>query len=96
MGISNEDVEHIAGLAKLSLPEKEKHSMREHLGKILTYMEKLNELDTTTVEPLSHVMELTNVLREDEAGQSLDRDAALANAPDSADGFFLVPKVIDS
>lgn len=96
MSISREDVEHIAKLAKLDLTEAEKDSMEDQLGAILEYMEKLDELDTDDVEPLSHVMELTNVFREDTAGESLERETALANAPESKDGFFIVPKVIET
>ena len=66
------------------------------MNSILAYMEKLNELDTTNVEPLSHVMDITNVFREDETRPSLPREKALGNAPDRSEKFFKVPKVIAS
>lgn len=94
MHISVQDVEHIANLAKLSLSEDEKIEYSKQLGDILEYVEKLNELDTSDVEPLSHVMEVTNAFREDEPGESLPREEALANAPKSDGEFFVVPKVI--
>ena len=94
MRITVQDVEHIAHLAKLSLSEDEKVAYSKQLGNILEYVEKLNQLDTTGVEPLSHVMEVTNAFRGDEPGKSLPREEALANAPNSDGEFFVVPKVI--
>ena len=94
MSITRDDVKHVAHLAKLELTESEIDEYTRQLGDILTYMEKLNQLDTTDVKPLSHVMEVTNAFREDEPQPSLDREDALSNAPESDDEFFLVPKVI--
>jgi len=88
------DVEHVASLAKLSFTTEEKALLVEQLNKILEYMEQLNELDTSNVEPLSHVIELSNVFRPDETTSSLGREEALRNAPARTEKFFKVPKVI--
>jgi aspartyl-tRNA(Asn)/glutamyl-tRNA(Gln) amidotransferase subunit C len=94
MAISIQDVEHVASLAKLSFTEEEKKKLVSQLNEILHYMEQLNALDTENVEPLSHVIRLGNVFREDDPRPSLDRDEALKNAPAKTDEFFRVPKVI--
>lgn len=94
MKISKADVEHIAMLARLRLSEEEKETYSEQLSKILDYIEKLNQLDTSDVEPTSHVLEITNVFREDEPAQSLPPDDALKNAPDRKGNFYRVPRII--
>ncbi len=88
-------IEHLARLARLALTEEEKTLYREQLGNILQYMETLNELDTSGIEPTSHVISLSNILREDEARTSLSREDALGNAPDRTDTFYRVPKIIE-
>jgi aspartyl-tRNA(Asn)/glutamyl-tRNA(Gln) amidotransferase subunit C len=93
--ISKEEIEHIASLARLSLTEKEKELFGSQLSSILDYMEKLNELDTKTVEPTSHVLPLSNVLRDDIPRPSIPREDALMNAPDRTEKFFRVPKIIE-
>lgn len=95
MSVTIKDVEHIAALAKLSFSEEEKAEFTEKFNEILSFMEKLNELDTSDVEPLSHVIELQNVLRDDVVKESLPTDEAVKNAPSHTDRFFKVPKVID-
>ncbi len=95
MAVTINDVEHIAKLAKLNFTEDEKSDFTRQFNEILSFMEKLNELDTTNVEPLSHVIELRNVLREDIVKESLPTDDALKNAPSHTEQFFKVPKVID-
>lgn len=95
MAVTIADVEHIAKLAKLSFSEDEKAKFTDQFNEILTFMEKLNELDTSNVEPLSHVIELQNVFREDVVRPSLITGEALKNAPAKTDRFFKVPKVID-
>ncbi len=95
MAVNIKDVEHIAKLAKLSFSEDEKEKFTEQFNEILSFMEKLNELDTSSVEPLSQVIELQNVLREDRVKPSLPTQDALKNAPAKDDRFFKVPKVID-
>jgi aspartyl-tRNA(Asn)/glutamyl-tRNA(Gln) amidotransferase subunit C len=95
MAVTMKDVEHIAKLAKLNFTEDEKADFTRQFNEILSFMEKLNELDTSNVEPLSHVIELQNVLREDKAKESLSTENALKNAPSHTEQFFKVPKVID-
>ncbi|HEY9165129.1 MAG TPA: Asp-tRNA(Asn)/Glu-tRNA(Gln) amidotransferase subunit GatC [Candidatus Kryptonia bacterium] len=95
MAVTIKDVEHIAKLAKLSFTEDEKSKFTEQFNEILAFVEKLKELDTSNVEPLSHVIELQNVFREDAVKPSLTTDEALKNAPAKNDKFFKVPKVID-
>jgi aspartyl-tRNA(Asn)/glutamyl-tRNA(Gln) amidotransferase subunit C len=93
--IERKDVEHVARLARLALTDAELERMREQLNGILSYIEKLNELDTDGVEPTSHAVPMLNVMREDEPGPCLPRDEALANAPDRAGEFFRVPRIIE-
>jgi aspartyl-tRNA(Asn)/glutamyl-tRNA(Gln) amidotransferase subunit C len=95
VSISKEQVEHIAQLARLSLAPDEVERFTEQLNDILRFAEKLNELDTEGVEPTSHVMPMTNVLREDEVKPSWPRERVLVNAPEQKDGMFRVPPVFD-
>jgi aspartyl-tRNA(Asn)/glutamyl-tRNA(Gln) amidotransferase subunit C len=88
-------VKHIARLARLSLSEAEEERFSQQLGSILQYMEKLNELDTSGIEPTSHVIEMNNVMREDMLWSCLPRDSALANAPERFGNFYRVPKIIE-
>ena len=94
--ITKDDVEYVAGLAHLELDEDTKQRLVGELGEILSYMDKLNELDTAGIEPTMHVLEMTNVYRDDEVQPSLDRDAALANAPKDDGEYFLVPKILET
>ncbi len=84
MKITKQEVEHVARLARLELSEQEKETLTDQLSNILTYVEKLNELDTKGVEPTSHVLDINNVMRDDVPEASLTQDRALANAPDKA------------
>jgi aspartyl-tRNA(Asn)/glutamyl-tRNA(Gln) amidotransferase subunit C len=95
MAVTLKDVEHVAKLARLEFSEEEKKTLVSQLNRILDYMEKLNELDTSNVEPLSHVIPLTNVFREDKVKPSLPVQEVLKNAPAKSDKFFKVPKVIE-
>lgn len=95
MSISKEQVEHIAQLARLSLAQDEVERFTVQLNDILRFAEKLNELDTENVEPTSHVLPITNVLREDEVQPSWPREQALVNAPEQKDGMFRVPPVFE-
>lgn len=95
MSISIRDVEHVAELARLELTEEEKTAYAEQLNEILQYVEKLNELDTDSVEPTSHVLPLTNVMREDEVRPSPPIEAVLRNAPEEEDGQFKVPAILE-
>src|SRR3954454_10394228 len=93
MSISREDVLHVAKLARLEIPEDQIEAVRAELGAILGAVGKVSELDLSDVEPTSHPRDLVNVWAEDEPRPSLSREAALANAPDPADGAFRVPAV---
>jgi aspartyl-tRNA(Asn)/glutamyl-tRNA(Gln) amidotransferase subunit C len=95
MKISRDEVKHVANLARLRFDEGELEKFTDQLNAILTYIDKLNELDTSEVEPTYHVLDLVNVFREDQVQPSLPREAALANAPERADGFFQVPRIIE-
>jgi aspartyl-tRNA(Asn)/glutamyl-tRNA(Gln) amidotransferase subunit C len=94
MKISRKEVEHVAELARLHLSEDEIEQYTGQLDAILSYMEKLNELDTAGVEPTSHVIPMGNVVRGDEVKASLSAAQALANAPESDKRFFRVPRII--
>jgi aspartyl-tRNA(Asn)/glutamyl-tRNA(Gln) amidotransferase subunit C len=94
MSVTIHDVEHVAALARLSFTEEEKQKLTAQLNEILHYMELLNTLDTSNVQPLSHVIELQNVFRDDVPRPSLPREEALKNAPAHTEEFFKVPKVI--
>ncbi len=91
----NISIEHLSQLARLALTEEEKSRYGNQLDNILHYVEKLNELDTTGIEPTSHVISISNVMREDIETPSLSRDDALMNAPDKTDAFYRVPKIIE-
>jgi len=94
MSITIKEVEHIAALARLEFSDEEKEKFTHQLNDILQYIEKLNELDTSKVEPLSHVIELSNVFRDDAVKPSISAEEALKNAPAKVDTLFKVPKVI--
>ncbi|MCA0756788.1 Asp-tRNA(Asn)/Glu-tRNA(Gln) amidotransferase subunit GatC [Paenibacillus sp. N4] len=95
MSITSKDVEHVANLARLELTDAEKEKFTEQLNAILKYAEKLNGLDTESVEPTSHVLPITNVMRADERRESLPVEKVLLNAPDDEDGQFKVPAVLE-
>ncbi len=92
--INREEVRHVAQLARLELSDEEELRMTEQMNQILGYMDKLNELDTADIPAMTHAIQLENVFRVDEASESLDREKALSNAPESDGVSFLVPKVI--
>ena len=94
MTISREEVQHVARLARLELAEDVLDTMAEQLGSILDYMDTLNQVDTEGIAPTAHAVALTTPLRSDERRAHLDREAALANAPERDEDSFLVPKVI--
>ncbi|KAA3618334.1 MAG: Asp-tRNA(Asn)/Glu-tRNA(Gln) amidotransferase subunit GatC [Calditrichaeota bacterium] len=94
MSVNLEDLDKIAHLARLNLKQGEKEKFLGQVNQILKYVEKLNEIDTTGIEPLSHSMDLLNVMRDDEKKESLPQQEALKNAPQKNDEFFRVPKVV--
>ncbi|MFP4589398.1 MAG: Asp-tRNA(Asn)/Glu-tRNA(Gln) amidotransferase subunit GatC [Candidatus Bipolaricaulota bacterium] len=93
--IKDEQIRRIEKLAQLRLTSEERENMKEELGQILDYFEKLEELDTQDVDPLMHILDVENVLREDELEEPISQERALENAPQAARGFFEVPKVVD-
>jgi len=94
MKISREDVLHVANLARLELDDASVHRYAEQIAGILDYVALLNRVDTTGIAPTSHAIALTNAFREDVPEVVMERDMALANAPDKEDGQFVVPKVV--
>jgi aspartyl-tRNA(Asn)/glutamyl-tRNA(Gln) amidotransferase subunit C len=95
MKVDHETLHKIAHLARLDVRPEEEQPLIDSLNEVLTWMEQLNEIDTTGVEPLTHISAELNVLREDIVGHQLPREQALANAPDKTDQYFQVPKVIE-
>jgi aspartyl-tRNA(Asn)/glutamyl-tRNA(Gln) amidotransferase subunit C len=96
--ITEQEVRYVAGLSNLELSESEIARMARDLDGILTHIEKLNELDTTGIEPMAQVLYDANdtaTLRVDVAGETLDNAAALSNAPLAGSGQFKVPKIIE-
>jgi aspartyl-tRNA(Asn)/glutamyl-tRNA(Gln) amidotransferase subunit C len=94
MAISKKDVEHGAHLARLYLTEDEKEMFTRQLSQILDHAGKIAELDTSKVEPTSHVVPIKNVMREDKVKKSLSQEEALSNAPKKEDGAFVVPRIV--
>jgi aspartyl-tRNA(Asn)/glutamyl-tRNA(Gln) amidotransferase subunit C len=94
MAVTKKDVEKIAGLARLKFSEEELENFTSQMNEILFYIEKLNELDTENVKPLSHPVEQLNVFRKDEMKASIPTEEALKNAPSKDEHHFRVPKVI--
>lgn len=94
MSLTKEEVEKVALLARLRLSDNELASMTQQLSQVLGYIEQLEELDTTDVEPMVHAVELENVLVDDVLVDSLPRDKALAASPKTDGETFLVPPVL--
>ncbi|MEN6576134.1 MAG: Asp-tRNA(Asn)/Glu-tRNA(Gln) amidotransferase subunit GatC [Phycisphaerales bacterium] len=93
--IDAQQVRKVAKLARLALSDAEIEEFTGQLGAILGYVEKMNELDTTGVEPLAHCLPISNVFRADEVRESLGTEKTLANAPDRDGAFFKVPKILE-
>ncbi len=93
--ISQDEVTYVAHLARLEFGEEEKEKFTSQLNEILRYMDKLGEVDTAGVEPMTHAIAQKNAFREDAVGVSLPPEVSLANAPESRGGCFQVPKVIE-
>ena len=94
MALSRTDVEKVSLLGRLELTAAELETLTEQLGQIVGYVESLSELDTDGVEPMAHALDVANVFAEDAQRPSLDRSAALANAPHHDGQFYLVPAVL--
>lgn len=95
MEVTDEMVDRLAELARLEFSADEKVQVVSDLGKMIRFVDKLNELDTTGVEPVLHMSSETNAMRDDVLAGSISREEALRNAPDKNDQFFRVPKVIN-
>lgn len=93
--ISDETIEYVGILAKLDLSQEEKEAAKKDMGRMLDYIDMLNELDTSGVEPMSHVFALNNVFREDVVTNGDDKDNMLKNAPECKDGAYKVPKTVE-
>jgi aspartyl-tRNA(Asn)/glutamyl-tRNA(Gln) amidotransferase subunit C len=89
------DIKYVAHLARIALSPEEEKKLSAQLGNILGYIEKLKELDVTHVEPTAHAVPMTNVVRTDEVRGSLPNEEALRNAPNKANGLFMVPKIVE-
>jgi aspartyl-tRNA(Asn)/glutamyl-tRNA(Gln) amidotransferase subunit C len=94
MEVTGKLIEKVAHLARLKFDDAEKETIKKDLQRMIEFADKLNELDLENVEPLLHMSEEVNVLREDEISGSVSREEALKNAPEHDDKFFKVPKVI--
>lgn len=93
--ISDETIEYVGILAKLELSESEKEQAKKDMGRMLDYIDKLGELDTENVEPMSHIFPIKNVFREDIVTNSDTREALLSNAPEQKDSMFMVPRTFE-
>ena len=95
MQITKELVQYVAELSRIKLSEQDAENMQNDLGAIVNYMEILNQLETDSVEPLSHIFNIANVMREDEVKESYDRAEILKNAPERTDETVVVPKTVE-
>lgn len=93
--ITDETIEYVGILAKLELSKEEQEQAKQDMTRMLDYIDKLNELDTTNVEPMSHVFPVHNVFREDVVTNGDCKDAVLANAPSKKDDSFMVPRTFE-
>ena len=93
--ISDETIEYVGILAKLELSAEEKEQAKKDMGSMLDYIDKLGELDTTGIEPMSHVFPVQNVFREDVVTNGDESEKTLRNAPGEKDNMFMVPKTFD-
>ena len=95
MKIDKESLKKIAHLARLEIKPEEEESLLSSMDSVLSWMEKLDEVDTEGVEPLTHIMDEANIWRQDVSKNTLSRSEALANAPSKNDTYIMVPKVIE-
>ncbi|KGX90218.1 glutamyl-tRNA amidotransferase subunit C [Pontibacillus halophilus JSM 076056 = DSM 19796] len=93
--ISEEQVKHVAQLARLHVTEEEAQMFTKQLDDIISFAEQLNELDTEGVKPTTHVLDLKNVMRKDEPKKWITQEEALKNAPEQKDGQFKVPSILE-
>ena len=95
MSIKKDDVRYVAKLARLRLSDKEVDYFATQLSRIIDYIDQLKEIDTSLVEPTSHVLPIQNVFREDKVKPSLKEEAVLKNSPECEGGLFKVPRIIE-
>ncbi|GAE87454.1 Asp-tRNA(Asn)/Glu-tRNA(Gln) amidotransferase subunit GatC [Acetivibrio straminisolvens] len=95
MKVTKETIEYVANLARLKLTEEEKEKFIRDMENIISYVDKLNELDTSEIAPTDHVIPINNVFRDDEVLDSYPKDKMLMNAPSKENGCFKVPKVVE-
>lgn len=95
MQITNELVSYVANLSRIKLDENEISEMQSQMSEIVNYMDILNQLDTENIEPLSHIFNITNIMRDDEVRDSYEREEILKNAPAHTEEAFIVPKTVD-
>ncbi len=93
--ITDETIEYVGILAKLELSDEEREQAKKDMGKMLDYIDKLAELDTTGIEPMSHVFPVQNVFREDVVSNGDESEKTLRNAPGVKDNMFMVPKTFE-
>ena len=93
--ISDETIEYVGILAKLELSEEEKEAAKKDMGRMLDYIDKLNELDTSQTEPMSHVFSINNVFRDDVVSNGDDKENMLKNAPECKEGAYKVPRTVE-
>ena len=91
--ITIKDVEHVAKLARLELTEEEKELYTKQLGAVLEYVNQMNEVDTSNIEPMTQVVDFVNVMREDKVEYEHTKEELMKNAPEEEDGVFRVPKI---
>ncbi|MGC8863505.1 MAG: Asp-tRNA(Asn)/Glu-tRNA(Gln) amidotransferase subunit GatC [Armatimonadota bacterium] len=96
MRLTTQDIESVAHLSRLELSEEEKEKLTAHINRLLENFEKLQELDTSQVEPTSHVVPVYNVFRKDEVRPSLPVEDVLSNGPQVAENCFVVPRVVET
>jgi aspartyl-tRNA(Asn)/glutamyl-tRNA(Gln) amidotransferase subunit C len=95
VAVTKEDVKKVAALSRLYIAESEMDAFRADLGAVVEHAEKLNELDTSDVQPTAHILPVKNVLREDIVRPSMDREAVTGNAPEKEGGCYIVPRVVE-
>ena len=93
--VTQKDLDTVAGLSRLRIDETERAGVLEQLDKFLTYVDNLRQVDTSNVEPTTYALPMKNVFRADVVKPSLEREAALSNAPLKEDGYFKVPRVLE-
>lgn len=95
MEITKDLVAYVAELSRIKLDDEQAEKMKKEIGEVVKYMEVLNTLDTTGIEPISHVFDVHNVLRKDEVANSYDREELLKNAPQHTEESVVVPKTVE-